>query len=104
MKKIFIITILSILSAVPFCFAQEGPARGGSLKWTPSTPDAISKKANSKEGVTSPYSGILQDPMINSTIGGMGNMLQGVSGSAYDAQEQTKRQLDYTKQQMKYSD
>lgn len=65
--------------------------------------DVAAKANKSSSGISSPYSQFLQDPMMNSAINGMGNMLQGATGGSYSATEQAKQQLEYAKQQVNYS-
>jgi len=63
----------------------------------------ISAKANHGSSYSSPYSGAFQDPMLNSMMQGMGNMMQGCNVDARMMQEQSKQQTDYAKQQMNYT-
>ena len=58
---------------------------------------AVSQKANGGDGYSSP--GI--DPITNSLMGGMSNMMQGMSGNysnIQSVQENMKMQQDYIKQ------
>lgn len=65
------------------------------------TPDSIAAKANKYSSFNPPpYAGILQDPVVNSTLGGYGNMIRGMDHNSYSAIEQQKEQADFSKQQI----
>jgi len=68
-------------------------------------PSSVAEKANKDSTFgSSPCSEVLNDPIINSALGGFGNMLQGMNGNALNVQEQAKQQMDYAKQQANFSE
>jgi len=95
MKQKFILVL-----AIIFCFAQIGYCiEQGTLGSKIQLKDAsfVSKRANGEDGYSS--SGI--DPIMNSMMNGMGNMMQGMAGNysnIQSVQEQMKMQRDYIKQ------
>lgn len=62
------------------------------------TPGSISAQANQYN--SSFYSEFASNPLLNSTMNGYSNMIQGMTGASYNMQEQVKQQMDYTRQQM----
>jgi len=67
--------------------------------------DSVAAKANSAQySVSSPYSELLQNPLVNSALTGYGSMIQGASGGSYSADEQSKQQLEYARQQFNNAD
>lgn len=62
----------------------------------------VTKRANEGSSLSSPYSDAFQDPMLNSMMQGMGNMIQGCNVDARMMQEQNKQQMDYAKQQFSH--
>lgn len=102
-KFILILFVLFGVSSMSYAnFLDDQNSYGPKLNL--SGADDVAAKANkSSPGISSPFGGILQDPMMNSTLNGMGNMLQGATGGSYSATEQSKQQLEYAKQQADYS-
>jgi len=89
--------LLVLLCVSQASFAQE--FIGSKIKLQ--DPSDVSAKANgSSSSFSSPYSEMFQNPMINSTLQGMGNMMQGYNNDSRGVQEQVKQQMDYAKQQM----
>ena len=91
--------LIFILLFVTVCFAQSGFC-SGSLSSRLNLQDAssVSKKANGS-GSSYENSSLMNDPMLNSALGGMSNMIQGMTNNPYSMQEQQKAQMDYARQQ-----
>lgn len=99
MKSIKILLILSVFlgfTSIGYCQGNLG----SKLNLSGGSPAAISTKANNSpaSSISSPYSEFLQDPVINSTLGGMGNMLQNGNTNFNTVNEMSKQQMDYAKQ------
>lgn len=87
------------------CYSDSSlPGKNSTLKWAPTSPSAISEKANKtlSIGETCPITGA-QDPFVQGVLNGYYNTMQGMSGGSYSAQELQKQQADYAKQQQNYS-
>lgn len=68
--------------------------------FTGDTPSSIAKKANENSSFNSPpYSAIMQDPIVNSTLNGYSNLIQGINNCPYSPFELQKQQMDYSMQQ-----
>lgn len=107
MNRLKIIMALSFFiwfSVVSNCNSEDFRSKIINNRINLSDPRAVAAEANKNSGISSQYSEVLQDPLINSTLNSMGAMMQGSTGGAYDQQEQMKRQLDYAKQQSTYSE
>lgn len=94
--------LLGVLSMSYANFLDDQNSYGPKLNLSGAN-DVAAKANKSSPGISSPFGGILEDPMMNSALNGMGNMLQGATGGSYSATEQCKQQLDYAKQQENYS-
>ena len=102
-KFILILSVFVSFSSKSYANFLDTQAAYGT-KLNLSGADDVAAKANkSSSGISSPFGGMLQDPMMNSVVNGMGNMLQGATGGSYSATEQAKQQLEYAKQQVNYS-
>jgi len=81
------------------CFQQAGfcSSLGSRIKLQDAA--AVSNKANSGSAYES--NSLMNDPILNSALGGMSNMIQmqGMNGSSYTMQEQQNAQMDYLRQQ-----
>lgn len=67
------------------------------------TPSSVANKANKNSSFNSaPYSAIMQDPIINSTLNGYSNLIQGINGGSYSPLEMQKQQMDYSMQQTEF--
>lgn len=94
-----LVCLTSIAKADPVSFQKNLES-----KVNISDADSIVERANKNyNSVSSPYSEIFQNPLINSTLNDYGNMLQGVTGGGYSQDEMSKQQLDYARQQMENS-
>lgn len=89
------IILSCLLSQVGFCQSGNLASKVNLVK-----ADTVSKRAN----VNSTFgSNSERDPMLDATMNGMANMIQGMSGYTNNinaAREQTNQQLEYVKQQM----
>lgn len=83
-------------------YAQQGSLNSRIILSAPS--DTAAKANKNSTDMSSSYSDIMNDPLINSTLNSFGNMMQGMNGASCDAQERMKQQVDYIKQQSKYSE
>ena len=95
MKKIniglFTLVLMSIISQSGFCASSLG----SKIKLQDAS--TVSKRANGEEGFgDNPFA----TPVINSALGGMSMMIQGMTEHPYSVQEQQKAQMDYARQQM----
>lgn len=97
---------LALLALV--CFSSVGYCDQLNLKTRLNLqcPESVSEKAN-RTSAFGPSAGseILQDPIINSELNGLGSMMQIMSGnnSLYSMQEIQKQQGEYAKQQLQDS-
>lgn len=65
--------------------------------------NSVTSKANGEASFDSlPYADIMNNPMMNSMLGGVNNMLQNGNVSPYTVNEMQKQQLEYAKQQAEY--
>lgn len=102
-KFLLILSVFFSFSSISYAnFLDDQNSYGPKLNLSGAS-DVAAKANKSSSGMSSPYSEFLQDPMMNSAINGMGNMLQGATGGSYSATEQAKQQLEYAKQQVNYS-
>lgn len=96
MRFLISIAILSLLLfQVGFCQSGNLASKVNLIK-----ADTVSKRANIHSEFGSETE---RDPMIDATMNGMANMIQGMSGYTNNinaAREQTNQQLEYVKQQM----
>lgn len=97
MKYFLLAAILSLF------FAPAGFCETGTLgsKVTLIKSDTVSKRANIHSSFGSESE---RDPIIDASMNGMANYLQGMSGytnNIYAAKEQCNQQAEYVKQQMK---
>lgn len=88
---------LSIANATEFTNKSSFTRR--LVEYPVSSSQSVADRANKLYG-GSGYSGGVQDPLMNGALGGYYNMMQGVTGGAYDAREMQRMQTDYVKQQM----
>lgn len=99
----FILILSAFLCFSSICYGEslESRIKSGKINWQSSSPSSVAAKANQMSSFNpSPYSAITQDPMMNSVLNGYGTMLQGVNNNySYNAVEQQKQQLDFSKQQ-----
>jgi hypothetical protein len=73
--------------------------KGGKLHLQGADPSSVAAKANQETSLhSSPFSEALQDPIVNSMMGGYSNMIQGMTGASYNPTEQQKQAADYAKQ------
>ena len=104
MKSNFLLALSLFLSVstIGYCETSSFQKKLNSIKLT--GPSDISKKANESPtaSVSSPYSEVASDPLVNSIINGYGYMMQGATGGTFNTQEQTKQHLDYTRQSIQY--
>ena len=62
--------------------------------------DSVAAKANGSPSFESlPYADVMNNPMMNSMLGGVNNMLQNGNVSPYAINEMQKQQLEYAQQQ-----
>lgn len=96
MKFFISAAILSmLLTQVGFCQSGNLSSRVNLIK-----ADTVSKRANVHSTFGSESE---RDPMIDATLNGMANMMQGMSGytpDIYSAKQQNAQQLEYVQQQM----
>lgn len=106
MKHLFLLTLLIFVGTSSIAYCAQTTSDKGTLgsKINLIQPGTAAARANKNGSISSPYSEIMNDPIINSTLNGFGNMMQGMSGGSYSAQERTKQQMDYAQQQSKYSE
>lgn len=85
---------------IVMCFAQAGFC-SGSLGSRIKLQDATSVSTKANSGPSYENNCLINDPMLNSALGGMSNIMQmqGMNGSSYSMQEQQKAQMDYVRQQ-----
>lgn len=95
------ILLLTVFISVTSCYAASSTVgRDGLFHLNVASPQDVSSKANNNPSFdASGMPSILQDPMVNSMLGGMGNYLQGSTGGSYSMQEQMKQQMEYAQQQ-----
>lgn len=98
MRFLISTAILScLLSQAGFCQSGNLASKINLIK-----ADTVSKRAN----VNSTFgSNAERDPMLDATMNGMANMIQGMSGYTNNinaVREQTNQQLEYAKQQMQH--
>lgn len=105
MKKIKFLVVLSVfVCSASFCYGDSSNPQSSFVKRlnvSTSTPEAMAERAN--KGTYYGAQGGIQDPLINGAIGGYYNMMQvmqGLPGSSFGAQEMQKQQTDYVRQQM----
>lgn len=103
MKQINFLLILTILvCSTASCNAESfncnQSAFANRLNVAGSTPESVAERAN--RDYASGSAGLIQDPLMNSALGGYYNMMQGATGNSYNAQEMQRQQADYVKQQM----
>lgn len=99
----FILILFVFCGFSLICYGESLQSRiiGGKIYWQNSSPSAVAAQANKNSSFNPPpYSAIMQDPMINSALNSYGNMLQGGNTNSYNAMEQQKQQMDYSKQQI----
>lgn len=98
MKNIILLMIVFLFSSIS-CFAQGNL----SSKINLSGAGSVAAKANSESSFgSSPFSNMMQDPMMQGMLNGYYSTMQGMTGASYQAQEQQKQQMDYAKQQTNY--
>lgn len=107
MKYVNSVLILSVFlgfSSINGCYSLESRnTLGGRINLA--GPNSVAEKANQNaSSLSSPYSDMLQNPLVNSTLNSFGTMMQGATGGSYNAGEQAKQQLDYAKQQSNYKE
>lgn len=96
MKRYNILLILIIIVG----FSQAGFCSSGTLGSRIKLQDAGSVSNRANQGGSfgdNPYANA--SPMLNSALGGMSNMIQGMTNNPYSMQEQQKAQMDYARQQ-----
>lgn len=98
MKKRNLLILFCLLSMSTICYADTVTSTGGKLRFKCTTPDSVVNKANQAPSLYSPYSSVLQDPMVNSMLGGYSSMIQGAAGGSYSVEEMKRQQMDYAKQ------
>lgn len=103
MKKFNFLLILSIfIVSNSICYAESfnnnQSAFAKRLNMVGSSQESVVERAN-RDYASGPF-GLVNDPLMNSAIGGYYNMMQGMSGGAYNAQEMQRQQADYVKQQI----
>lgn len=94
-----IIALIVFVGFSSICYGDSIHSSGGKIHFQCSTPDSVVNKANQAPSLSSPFPSILQDPMVNSMLGGYSNMMQGTTGTSYSAEELRRQQMDYAKQQ-----
>lgn len=95
--RLFILAVITMLIFSPAGFCQSGnlASRVNLVK-----ADTVSKRANVHSTFGSESE---RDPMIDATLNGMANMMQGMNGYSpdiYSAKQQNAQQLEYVQQQM----
>lgn len=94
MKYVILLMIILLFSGVS-CFAQGNLSSKINLTGASS----VAEKANKDLYFDGCSSGIMQDPMMQGALNGYYNAMQGMAGGSFNAQEQQKQQMEYTRQQ-----
>lgn len=95
------LTVLIGLSSVAYCEQIAQGNLDGKIKLQ--SVSSVTSKANGEASFDAlPYAELMNNPMLNSMLGGMNNMLQNGNISPYTVNEMQKQQLEYAKQQSDY--
>ncbi len=97
--KMFL-ALLVFVSFSSLCYGDTVTSPASKLHFKGATPDSVVNKANQTPALAPHSPSIFQDPMVNSMLGGYGNMIQGTTGGSYSAEEMRRQQMDYAKQQV----
>lgn len=98
---LLLLTVLIGLSSVAYCEQAAQGNLSGKIKLQ--SINSVTSKANGEASFDAlPYADVMNNPMINSMMGGMNNMLQNGNISPYAVNEMQKQQLEYAKQQADY--
>lgn len=65
----------------------------------------VAARANRNPSTTTPDSALMDNPILNAEMNGIGNMIQGMTGNTggYSyVQDQMKQQMEYSRQQLEY--
>jgi len=102
-KIILALSFFLCINSIGYCDTSSFQKKLNSIKLT--DPHSISKRANESPNasISSEYSEITSDPIVNSMINSYGYMMQGASGGSFNPQEQARQQMDYTKQKIQYA-
>lgn len=100
-KMLLILTFLIGFSSMGYCVQNSQGNLSSKIQLQ--SVSSVTSKANNEASFDSlPYADVMNDPMINSMMGGMNNMLQNGNVSPYAVNEMQKQQLEYAKQQAQY--
>lgn len=98
--KILLLAVFISVSSICYGDPFNPQKNDGRFHLNMPSPQDVSSKANNNPSFdASGMPAILQDPMVNSMLGGFGNYVQGTTGGTYSMQEQMKQQTEYAQQQ-----